>query len=549
MTTFKEFRAVVSYGLKDRTSGHRMRQIIHALRATRVMRHPTPEKAVAAMEMLGPTFVKIGQIASNRSDMIPEEYCIAFSKLRAKVDPMPFEEVEQILVEAYGHPWQETFAELDSKPLGSASIAQVHKAKLHDGTVVAVKVRRPHIVETMKADIMLMRHVLITADFATPQMPIIQTAMGLVDELESTTLDEIDFRNELGNLMHFYTNLQKRNGVTCPKPYPEYSCEDVLVMEFIDGIAINDKDKAVYYGYDLEELGKRMAQSYVTQVIDEGFFHADPHPGNICIRNGELVWIDLGMVGRLDAGQRASVGAMFMAIATGSVFDLKESLLGLCSARGEIDHGALLQEVQALLARYGSANVADINVGQALIEVVDVLHKYNLALPSALTMMARGFLALEGVIADISPNANLVGIITEHVQEQMFTIDAARAKTKEMFATSMAAAEATARLPRQVANTLDMVQKGQTKINMSTSIPESLLVNIYDMVGRISLALISAALYVGSALMCTTDLGPELLEVPVLAMLGFIGAFVLSVYVIFVTIRTRHRARNGLRIK
>ena len=550
MTTFAEFRQIVKLSSGDKTSRKRMGEIRRALHETGVLRKPTPEKAVACIEKLGPTFVKVGQIASNRADLVPKEYCEAFSKLRANVQPMTFEEIEKCLEWSYGHPWQEDFAELDPKPLGSASVAQVHKAKLHDGTVVAVKVQRPYIKYTMAADIQLMRRVLATADFLTPSSTIIQTAYSLVGELETITHDELDFAVELNNLMRFYNFTKDIDGISSPMPYPQYSTKYVLVMDFVEGHSVLDFDKAAEHGHDLAVMGERIADNYVTQVIDEGFFHADPHPGNMVVRpSGEVTWIDLGMTGRLSPNQRATVGRIFTAIAGNNVYDLKDALLALATPRGEINHGELLQQVEMLLARYGSVSMEDLNVGEAMVDLVDLLQRYNLALPSALTSLARGFLTLEGVVSEIAPQASLVAIISKHVEAQITDLSGAKEKAKEMIASTIASAEATAKLPTQMGNTLEMLQKGQLSVGMTTNIPDKLLGDIYSMVGRLSLALIAAALYVGSAMLCTTELQPAVLEVPALGIAGFIGAFVLSIYVIFSTIKTRHQIRNDLDIK
>ena len=374
MATLKEVVQVVREvrGDKDEQVGRRLREIEHIVRKYHVLSGLTPQSATQLLEELGPTFVKLGQIASARSDVIPPEYAQAFKKLQTDVEPMPFPTVEQTLNVALGHPWQETFDVLVEKPLGSASIAQVHKARIAEhprgvarkvsgacdssavvdaaqaaaskpataaaapaapasgstpaaaapastsdsapilspeaappGTWVAVKVRRPQVAEDTLQDLALLRRVVALVGLTHTEQGMKLTLNDLVDELERTTREEIDFCVELRNLERFHSLLFDQPGVESPVPYPQLSTDDVLVMEYVEGPLISEKAAIRAHGWDLAKLGHAIAESYVTQVVDNGFFHADPHGGNIVVRDGKIVWIDLGMVGTLTVSQRA----------------------------------------------------------------------------------------------------------------------------------------------------------------------------------------------------------------------------------------------------
>ncbi|MEG0461376.1 ABC1 kinase family protein [Gordonibacter sp.] len=565
MPTFRELMKVAEVTFKDNTSGKRMREIEKILRKHHAYSGLTPQKATAILEDLGPTFVKMGQIASNRSDIIPKEYADAFKALRANVSPVPFSVIMETIEDSLGHPWQETFTEIEEDPLGSASVAQVHRARLAQGVqsgerpvegtaiepgpVVAVKVRRPNVVDQMAQDITLIKHVLALADLAHVAGGIMLTLDGLVDELARTTAEEVDFCVELGNLERFGRELADQPQVESPYPYAEVSTDEVLVMEYVDGPPINDLAALRAQGDDPEALGRRLAESYVTQVIDNGFFHADPHPGNILVREHAVVWIDLGMTGSLSSSERAIVGKLFASVAKGDAFALKDALLALAKEHGPVDHGCLLEQIGALMASYASSDLADINVGTALLEVIEVLRTQNLTLPPSLTMLARGMMTLEGVLVDIAPKASVVGIISDHVRRQMFTLDAFEAKAKELFAASNASAEALTRLPTQVSNTLDMIDRGQVKVGADLHMPRDLVAALYSVAGTVSLALISAGLFVGSSLISQTNMQPKLLEVPLLGVLGYLGAFVLGVYVIWRTLLTRHQQRNDEKVE
>ena len=577
MPTFREVLRAAEITIKDNTSGHRMHEIEKILREHHAFSGLTPEKATAILEDLGPTFVKMGQIASNRSDVIPKAYADAFKTLRANVAPVPFEVVVQTMEESLGHPWRETFADIEEKPLGSASVAQVHRARLAQGLgdpvaagaqeerpaaggngegaataqgpVVAVKVRRPNVVEQMAEDITLIRHALALADLTHVTDGIMLTLGDLVDELARTTAEELDFTVELGNLERFGAELASQPYVESPRPYPAFSTDEVLVMEYVEGAHINDLSALRAQGDDPAALGRRLAESYVTQVIDNGFFHADPHPGNILVRGEDIVWIDLGMTGTLSASERAIVGRLFAAVAKNDPFALKDALLALAKAHGPVDHGLLLGQISALLDSYASVDLADINVGTALLDVIEVMRTQNLTLPPSLTMLARGMVTIEGVLVDIAPDTSVVEIISDHVKRQMFNVDALEAKAKSLFAATAASAEAATRLPTQVSHTLDMLDRGQVKVGADLHVPADFTAALYSVSGIVAMALISAGLFVGSSLIAQTAMQPQLLGVPLLGILGYLGAFVLGVYVIWRVLLTRHQQRNDEKVE
>lgn len=550
MPTFKEFLRVAELAVKDKTSGMRMHEIRLILKKHDAFKGLTPEKATAILEDLGPTFVKMGQIASNRADVLPKDYCDAFEQLRTNVPPIPFDVVVSIIEKSLKQPWDNIFSSLEETPLGSASIAQVHKATLLDGSVVAVKVRRPGIVIQMAEDIMLMKHLLALAEFTTTAYEGIMFSLdSLVSELERTTADEVDFTIELGNLTRFHKEMEKQAGVTSPLPYPEYSTENVLVMEFASGILINDKKSLVKAGTDLNLIGNRLAQSYVTQVIDDGFFHADPHPGNILVNDNVIIWIDLGMTGSLTTSEQALVGKIFRAIASKDPYALKEALLALTKEKGEVDHGRLLSQLDSMLATYASTDLSDINIGSAFVDVIEVLHTQNLSLPPSFTMLARGLLTLEGVLRDIAPEINVVDVVSKHVEKQMIDPDYMGAKGKELVFNSLRSVESASRLPTQALNTLEMLDRGELKFNTDMKISEDGMASLYAIAGRLSLALISAGLFIGSSVLCMTQLQPQLLGVPVLGFLGYLGAFLLGIYVIVQTFISRHQQVNNEKVK
>lgn len=546
MATFEEFMKVAEISIKDKTSHKRMNEIVRIMRQYKVLHGLTPEQAVEVLQALGPTYVKIGQLASNRSDLLPKAYCDAFEKLRDDANPMPFDVVIEQIDRAYGKSWHEVFASIDPVPLGAASIAQVHKATLLDGTTVAVKVRRPGVAESMAEDIMLMKHLLALGEFASnSHRDILLSLEGFIEEIERTTASEVDFTSELHNLMRFHDELADEEGVTSPVAYPQYSCESVLVMEFVQGTEISHTQALREQGIDVSALARRVCQSYVTQVLDDGFFHADPHPGNILVRDGEVVWIDLGMVGTLTVSERMLVGKVFTAVATDNAYLLKEAVMGLVHVLGPVDHGALLEALSRLLAEYSTAEMKEINVGTVLTEVIEVLRGQNMMMTSSVTVTARGFVTIEGVIAQVAPDISVIEIVSKHVIAQQADPKFLATQLIDLATTSAASAEALAKLPTQLSNTLEMLDRGQIKVNGDIEVSSRILATAYASVGRISLALLSAGLFLGSSILCTTAMQPQLLGVPLLGVLGYVGAFVLGAYTVFHILVSRHRLLNN----
>lgn len=549
MATFQEFIKIADLTRKDKSSGKRMRQIISILHKYHVSKGLTPQKAVALLEELGPTYVKIGQMASTRSDILPKEYCDAFEQLHAEVTPMSFEMVLSCIDESFGRPWQDIFIAIDPTPLGSASIAQVHKAVLINGDVVAVKVRRPGIVQEMAEDIGIMKKLLATAEFMTTNHQVILLNFdNLVSELERTTANELNFNVELDNLIRFHQRMATEPGISSPIPYPRYSNESVLVMEYVEGLPIDDVKGLLAEGDDPHRLAFRLIQSYITQVLDDGFFHADPHAGNILVKGKEIIWIDLGMVGTLTSSERMLIGRMFRSVVNDDPFMLMEAVMGISKQHGEVNHGLLLAQLSMLLDKYGAAQLEDIDMGVVFGEIVEVLRDQNLIMMPSVTMLVRGIVTIEGVLDKISPTTSVMEIVREHVIKQSVNPQHVEKRAAELLSSTLLSAESMTKLPSQVSNTLSMLNRGELSLTGNLSVPTNMLATIYAAVGRLSLALISVGLFLGSSILCTTNMEPKILEVPLLGMLGYIGAFVLGIYVIVVTFKSRHAMKNNKKL-
>ncbi len=353
------------FHLNRRTRMRRLREISDILRKHHFLKGFAPEEFRAMLEDLGPSFVKIGQTLSTRSEILPKAYCDELAKLQMECEPLPFEDMLAALDGVYGARQGDIFDAIDPTPLGSASLAQVHKARLVNGDVVAVKIQRPGVKATMAQDIDIMRMVARQASRFMKDEQMLDLR-DVVEELWATFLEETDFAREAANLEEFALLNERVAFIGCPRVYPELCSEYVLVMEYIDGIPIQATDRLLAAGYDLAEIGEKILDNYATQVLDHGFFHADPHPGNILVRGGKIVYIDLGIMGRLSPRDRAGFGNIIQAVGMESATQLKEALLSFAASKDNaaIDHTRFLADLDLLLKDYGSCDVSEIDIGQ-----------------------------------------------------------------------------------------------------------------------------------------------------------------------------------------
>lgn len=529
-----EFDPEDRFDLSPKTRRARMHEILRIVRKHKLMNSVTPEEFRAMLEDLGPSFVKIGQTLSTRSEILPRAYCDELAKLQAECDPLPFEDMLAALDAEFGRDRrQELFVSVDPTPLGSASLAQVHRARLRSGEEVAIKIQRPGVKETMALDIDIMR---ILARHASKIMKDDQFVdlREVVEEMWATFLEETDFRREAENLEEFARLNADCRFVSSPKVYIDLCTEYVLVMEYVDGIPISDAQRLVACGYDLEEIGVKLLDNYATQILDHGFFHADPHPGNLIVRGGQIVYIDLGIMGRLSTRDRAGFGDIIKAVGVKDSAGLKEALIRYAVQKDNaaIDHTRFLADLDDLLADYGSIDIDQIDIGAMLNDIMALTRACRVTLPTSVTTVARGIVAAEGTVGPYIGNQNIVSIINDHVQRSADKRDVL-AKAIEDLAISLRKSGAGALdAANYSGEALKMLTRGQLKMNMDlmgSDIPFRKLSRIFT---RITLALIVAGLFIGSSLLSLSSMEPRVLGVPALASIGYLSAFLMSVWIV-----------------
>lgn len=521
------------FNLSRKTRMRRLREIYAIVQKHHFLKGFSPEEFRAMLEDLGPSFVKIGQTLSTRSEILPKAYCDELAKLQTECDPLPFERILAALDEIYGDACGDVFDAIDSTPLGSASLAQVHKARLATGETVAVKIQRPGVKATMAQDIDIMRMVARQASRFMKDEQMLDLR-DVVEELWATFLEETDFAREAANLEEFARLNRDVAFIDCPKVYPELCGEYVLVMEYVDGIPIMAVDRLREAGYDLEEIGQKILDNYATQILDHGFFHADPHPGNLLIRNGKIVYIDLGIMGRLSPRDRAGFGGIIEAVGMESAAELKDALLSFAISKDNsvIDHTRFLADLDLLLSDYGSCDVADIDIGMFLNDILLLTRSCKVTLPASITSVSRGIVTLEGTIAPFIPNDNVVSIINAHIQRSK-SVRGELAQAMEDLALSLrSSSKGMLDAARFSGEALKMLTRGQLKMNMEVLGSEAPLSKLAKIINRLTIGIIIAGLFIGSSMLSLSSMEPRLLGVPVLAFFGYLGAAILSVWVI-----------------
>lgn len=506
---------------------NRLREILEVLKDHEIVKGLSPEKLRLILEDLGPTFIKIGQVMSMRQDMIPAEYCEELTKLRTDVKPMDFDEIKSVIESEYGKSMDKVFTEFDKAPLGSASIAQAHYAVLKSGLRVVVKVQRRGIYDIMSRDIALMRKASGILKIAGGTADTFDFNM-ILDEMWFVTQQEMNFLTEAANADEFNELNSEVVYVSCPQIEHKYTTSKVLVMEYIDGIEIDEKDNLREMGYDTEEIGLKLAENYVKQVIDDGYFHADPHPGNLRIRDGQIVWIDMGMMGRLSTRDKSLLRTGVRAIAENDVAELKNVLLTMAVYKGKINHARLYTDLDDLLTKYGTVSMGDMDVGMLMNEILILSKAHNMSMPKGVTMLCRGVLTIQGVVADISPDTNIVAIMINHMSGDFLRnldIDSELNNIRrDLYNSGRKAVD----IPGQLSDILKMTIKGQTKMNLELIGSEEPLSAIDKMVNKLVVCIINAALLIGSSLICTTDMKPKILGIPALGTIGYGAALILG---------------------
>lgn len=536
----REFLGQAEDGSMDISSARRLKEIVAVLRDRELLQGVTPVKVRQVLEDLGPTFVKLGQIISMRPDFLPNEYQAELTRLQSEVKPMDFSVVKEIVQREYNQSWDGIFASIDEHAMGSASIAQVHRASLLNGDRVVIKVQRPGIYEVMAKDIALLKKAISILNLVRDSDGVVNLE-SIVDEMWEIAKQEMDFLLEADHIEEFAHLNKDDENILCPKVNRQLTTQRILVMECMDGIPLDDGEGLQAACVDMERIGRRLGINYVKQMIDDGFFHADPHPGNIWVKDGRIIWLDLGMMGRLSVRDRNSFRHAIMALVTNDVYGMKEAVLALGMPRGKVDHIQLYDDVAALMAQYGDLDFEHLKAGEVARKILMVLKSNNIAIPHGFSMFARGVMIMEGVMTRCCPQVNFSEIFAKGLRVSMEKDFSWLAELNKFKRDSYMLMKKSMQLPEQISDILKMTLSGQTKVNLDLTGSQEPLQKLDSMINKMIMAIISAALLLGSSTICTTQMEPKIMEIPLLGVLGYLAAMVLCSKLLWSIIKTDRR--------
>ena len=514
----------------------RLLEIVGIIKKYNLLKNATPENLRLAIEEAGPTFIKLGQILASRDDVIPKEYCDELSHLRNQVRPMPYENVLEILDREYKGKTDEIFTSIEKEPIGSASIAEVHKAVLNDGTEVVIKIQRENIYDLMAMDVELLKKIidLLKIDKIFDS---VFNFNDIIDEMFETAKEEMNFLIEASHTEEFYEKNKDILYIRSPKVYREYTTSKSLVMEYMDGISINDYKTLDAYGYDRDEIGKKLAANYIKQALDDGYFHADPHIENLKIKDGKIIYLDFGMMGRLSKRDRELLSKCIVAILKDDVTEVSHILLAFGKTRGQIDHMVLKNDIKRVIDKNKSQDIIDIDIKDFMNDFLAMLSNNHISLPKDVTMLMRGIIVLEGVLRTVSPKINLMQILSTHISpNNYFDKD----KAKRFLEKGIENGSNLVCLPNEMLSFLKGVNSGELRFNIELNDSKHQMRNLEQLVHLCMVTILDVAYILGTSLIVMQSDG----DLPFIFYVYLILGGICTVWIFYKMFTSRIRNRR-----
>ena len=502
-------------------------RVLHWHSTSEISQLDAPVRIRRALEELGPTFVKLGQLLATRVDMFPPHWITEFEKLHSQVPAVPYEALHSDLVAALKGEPTEVFATFDPVPLAAASIAQVHRATLKDGTPVVVKIRRPGIEGVIRADLRMLEHAAKLLESEVPDSRRYDP-VHIVAQFRRSLSRELDLAKEARNIDQFARDFVDDPLVKIPRVYWEFTNDRVNVQEEIVGMAGVAPDKLRAAGLDPKLLAVRGADTVLRMVLEHGYFHADPHPGNVLfLPDNRIGMIDFGMVGMLTHSRRNQLVDLLHALTRKDEQALMQVLLDW-SGESASDEDRLAYDVAELLQSYDDLHLKDVKIGVLLNDITALMRDNHLALPADLTLLFKTLITLEGLGQQLDPEFHMIDHVTpfvERIIQQRYTPQALMARGRKSLRETL---EVMADLPRDLRHLLRDARRGRVKIDLDLKRLDNFGHQLDRASNRITMGILTASLVVGSSIIMTVEGGPR-----ILGLLGFLIAFFNSLWIIF----------------
>jgi ubiquinone biosynthesis protein len=515
----------------------------HALNrehAADLARLPPPVQVRMAMEELGPTFVKLGQILAGRADLFGPEWIAEFEKLHSRVPALPLDELRPQLREDLKAEPEAVFARFDAEPLAGASIAQVHRAQLTDGTEVIVKIRRPGIVEKIEADLRLLERL---ATMTEAQLPALKPygPQRLVREFARSLRRELDLAGECRSAERIAANMAPLPFVQIPKVHWAFTGERINVQDYVGGIPGEDLHRLREAGLDRQLLAQRGARAVLKMIVEDGFFHADPHPGNVFyLPDNRIAFIDFGMVGRLSVRRREELLQLLLGLVEHRPQAVADVLLDWTGDARGVDLGQLETEIESFVDQYQGTPLAQLSLGGMLSDVTAILREHHLALPADLALLIKAFISLEGMGRGLDPGFHMATEALPILRQVVRARYQPKVMARRTWQSLRRAATLAERLPHDISRVLRNARRGQLHIGLELAHLKRVGDQVDRAASRISIALVIAALVIGSSIVMTVETTWTIFGLPALGTLGFFGAIAGGLWLVH-SIRTGGR--------
>lgn len=529
----------------EQTNKERLREIITILSKNKAVESlitsKHPERIKNAFEELGPTFIKMGQMLSTRTDLISEDLADEFKKLQDNVKTDDFFIIKSIIENAYGTSIEDIFDNFNEIPVASASMAQVHSADLKDGTHVAVKVQHAGIKSMMLNDISLFEKA-IPFFKITSASKIIDPA-NMLKELKKSCEDELNFITEAKNIHLFYKNNIQFDYMNCIKAYPEYSKEDILVMDYVTGTKVTDVEKLSADNIDVKAIAQNLINNYMKQAFEDGFFHADPHPGNILICDGKITFLDFGMMGIMSDIVLNKLNDVLYAIYIKDIKELSKSILKLCVRKGKVDKEKLNSDVEDFYFMYiDSVSLKDMNFSVIISKLTTLCLENNLAIPEEVTMFMRGVINIVSVVEILDSSLTLTSALEPYMQKYLASKFNPVNEIKDYAKSIYDMGKTAPKIPVKIAETLDKINDGELKFNVEHNHNnlEKIFNQLDYITNKIVIGVLLFALILGSSILASSgnqSEGHSLMSI--IGIIGYIVAGILTVTLIISIIKNK----------
>ena len=473
----------------------------------------TPVELRTTLEDLGPTYVKIGQIMSSRTDLLPESYCKELETLRQNVKELDPQIARAVIESETGKKIDEIYREFRDEPIGSASIGRVHYGVLLDGTKVVTKVQRPLIAEMMQKDFELLKKLAPLLDGGSDENKDsdAMSFAAIINEFEKVTWEELDFRVEAANTKFFRDVILTDGTATCPLVIDELTTERIFTMTFVEGCSVSKKEKLAEQGTDPMKVGREILESYLHQVFDAGIFHADPHQGNIMVSGGKVHWIDFGMIGEITEADITALENIVVGLLRSDTDAMADGVMAIGTSGAGCDRNKLKDDLELFSAKYMNvSSLSDIDFSALLGEVCDLADRHHITMPGRFTMLVRSFLTIEGVMEQLCPELDLFEVISDKLMDRMKKSFSLEKEIMNLGQGVLDVGKKVSRIPQLIADTLSDIMKGRLKVNLELTGYEELISELGAKINDIILVIIGCVLFSGGCRLCSTQIRPIL---------------------------------------